>query len=138
MQGVIVVGDIDVDQIEAKIKKIFGPIKMPKDAAERKYFPVPDNKEPIIAIAKDKEQQVNQVYVYHKHDPFPEDLKNTVGYLIYNYMTSAVSNMLNTRLQELTQTATPPFINAGVEDNDFVLAKTKKHLWELLSAKREV
>ena len=91
MQGVIVVGDIDVDQIEAKIKKIFGPIKMPKDAAERKYFPVPDNKEPIIAIAKDKEQQVNQVYVYHKHDPFPEDLKNTVGYLIYNYMTSAVS-----------------------------------------------
>ena len=99
---------------------------MPKDAAERKYFPVPDNKEPIIAIAKDKEQQVNQVYVYHKHDPFPEDLKNTVGYLIYNYMTSAVSNMLNTRLQELTQTATPPFINAGVEDNDFVLAKTKK------------
>lgn len=126
LQGIIVVGDIDVDRIEAKIKKIFGPIKMPQNAAERKYFPVPDNKEPIIAIAKDKEQQMNQVYVYHKHDPFPEEMKNTVGYLVYNYMTGAISSMLNTRLQELTQTATPPFINAGVEDNDFVLAKTKK------------
>lgn len=27
-QGIVVVGDIDVDKIEAKIKKIFSPIKM--------------------------------------------------------------------------------------------------------------
>lgn len=125
-QGIIVVGDINVDQIEAKIKKMFSPIEMPANAAERKYFPVPDNKEPIIAIAKDKEQQINQVYVYHKHDPFPAEMKNTAGYLVYNYMTYAISSMLNTRLQELTQTATPPFINAGVYDGDFILAKTKK------------
>ena len=37
-QGIVVVGDIDVDKIEAKIKKIFSPIKMPDNPAEREYF----------------------------------------------------------------------------------------------------
>lgn len=63
-------GDIDVDQIEGKIKSMFSSIKMPANPAERQYFPVPDNKEPIITINKDKEQQVSQIAVFHKHDPF--------------------------------------------------------------------
>ena len=33
LQGIIVVGDIDVDQIEQRIKDIFSPIKMPENAA---------------------------------------------------------------------------------------------------------
>ena len=56
-QGIIVVGDIDVDKVEEKIKKLFSPIEMPANAAERVYYPVPDNDEPLIALAKDKEQQ---------------------------------------------------------------------------------
>ena len=47
----MVVGDINVDSIEAKIKKLFSPIEMPANAAERTYFPVPDNDEPIITVA---------------------------------------------------------------------------------------
>ena len=49
---IVVVGDINVDSIEAKIKKLFSPIEMPANAAERTYFPVPDNDEPIITVAK--------------------------------------------------------------------------------------
>lgn len=124
-QGIIVVGDIDVDQIEEKIKKLFSPIKMPANAAERVYYPVSDNKEPIISIAKDKEQQVTQIYVYHKHEPVPAEMKKTMGYLAYNYTTSMIESMLNTRLSELTQKANPPFIGAGVGDGEFILAKTK-------------
>ena len=126
LQGIIVVGDIDVDQIETKIKNLFGPIQMPANPAERTYFPVPDNKEPIVSINKDKEQEITQVMVFHKHEPFPAEIKNTVGYLAYSFMDYAISHMLNTRLGELLQTATPPFINAGVQDMDFILAKTKK------------
>lgn len=124
-QGIIVVGDIDVDQIEEKIKKLFSLIKMPANAAERVYYPVSDNKEPIISIAKDKEQQVTQIYVYHKHEPVPAEMKKTMGYLAYNYTTSMIESMLNTRLSELTQKANPPFIGAGVGDGEFILAKTK-------------
>ena len=89
---------------------------MPANAAERKYFPVPDNDEPIIAVAKDKEQQVPIVYLFHKHDVVPNDQKNNMGYLVMNYMVSSIESMLNSRLNELTQQANPPFIEAGVQD----------------------
>ncbi len=125
-QGIIVVGDVNVDQIEAKIKELFGPIQMPENPAERIYYSVPDNKETIVSINKDKEQQINQVMVFHKHDPFPAEMKKTVGYLAYSFMDYAISHMLNARLQELLLTATPPFINAGAQDMDFILAKTKR------------
>ncbi len=36
-QGIVVVGDIDVDRIENKIKELFSPIKMPENAPERVY-----------------------------------------------------------------------------------------------------
>ncbi len=126
LQGIIVVGDINVDQVEAKIKKLFSPIKMPKDAAKREYFPVPDNKETIVTISKDKEQQGSRVFVFHKHEPYPAHLKNTAGYLVYNFLVSAASNMLDTRLAELALAANPPFIAAGTGEEDFIMAKTKK------------
>lgn len=45
---VLVVGDIDVDAIEAQIKKMFSDIPaQPANNAKREYYPVNDNKEPI-------------------------------------------------------------------------------------------
>ena len=123
-QGIVVVGDIDVDKVEAKIKEIFSPIPMPANAPERKYEQVPDNKEPIITIAKDKEQPTTMIYIWHKHKPFPNEAKNSIAYLKYNYMLSMVSQMLNARFSELLQSANPPFILAGAQDTDFLLAKT--------------
>ena len=58
-QGIIVVGDVDVDHVEAEIKRLFSPIEMPADPAPVVAEPVPDNAEPIIVIDKDKEQRVN-------------------------------------------------------------------------------
>lgn len=56
-------GDINVDSIENKIKRMFSPIEMPENPAERTYFPVPDNDEPLIAVAKDKEQNIPIIYL---------------------------------------------------------------------------
>ncbi len=55
LMAVIIVGDIDAKEAEKKIKKHFGKIKNPKHPRERKYYDVPDNKEPLVAIATDKE-----------------------------------------------------------------------------------
>ena len=124
-QGIIVVGDIDVDAVENKIKKLFAPIKMPSDAAPREYFPVPDNDEPIITIAKDKEQEMPFVYLFHKHEVIPNEQKGTINYLAVNYMTWAIESMLNDRINELTQQANPPFIQGFISDDTYLLAKTK-------------
>ena len=136
-QGIIVVGDVDVDKVEAKIKALFSPIKMPENAAVREYFPVPDNKEPLIAIDKDKEQTVPVIYLFYKHEAVPNDQKNNMGYLVLNYMKSMIENMLNARLNELVQSATPPFIQAQVMDDDYLLAKTKEAFTGLAVSKED-
>ena len=123
-QGIIVVGDIDVDKVEAKIKELFSPIEMPANAAERVYEQVPDNKEPIVTIAKDKEQPVTMIYLWHKHPATPNEAKGNMGYLVQNYLFTMIESMLNARLEELRQSAEPPFIDAGSGNNDFLLAKT--------------
>ena len=123
-QGIVVVGDIDVDKVEAKIKEIFSPIEMPANPAERVYEAVPDNKEPIITIAKDKEQPMTMIYIWHKHPATPNEAKSNMEYLVQNYLFSMIESMLNARLEELKQSAEPPFIDAGAQNTDFLLAKT--------------
>ena len=123
-QGIVVVGDIDVNKVEAKIKEMFSSIEMPANAPERKYEPVPDNKEPIITIAKDKEQPSTMIYIWHKHPATPNEAKGNIGYMVQNYMLSMISSMMHARLEELRQGANPPFIHAASGNNDFLLAKT--------------
>ena len=123
-QGIIVVGDIDVDKVEAKIKELFSPIQMPANAPERKYELIPDNKEPIVTIAKDKEQSMTMIYLWYKHPATPKEAKENIGYLVQNYMFSMISSMMYTRLDELRQGANPPFIHAASGNSTFLLAKT--------------
>nr|WP_321028702.1 insulinase family protein [Bacteroides nordii] len=125
LQGIVVVGDIDVDAIEAKIKTMFADVPAQPEAAERVYYPVNDNKEPIVIIEQDKEQPHIQALIFNKHDATPDDQKNNMGYMVQNYATNLISSMLNARLNELTQTANPPFIYAGTFEGEFFVAKTK-------------
>lgn len=125
-QGIIVVGDIDVDKVEAKIKELFSKIVMPENPAERVYFPVPDNKDMIVTIQKDKEQSNYQIELYHKHEAVPNEAKTTLDYLLYNYMVTMAENMLNARFSELMMKPNSPCIYAMSTDADYILAKTKK------------
>ena len=125
LQGIIVVGDIDVDAIEAKIKNIFGTIAKPVNPAERYYVQVADNVEPIISIAKDKEQQYAITYLWCKHDVYPDSLKSYMSYYVTDYAKGVAEIMLSQRLEELAQLPNPPFIQAGISDSRFFFAKTK-------------
>lgn len=125
LQGLVIVGDIDVDIIEAKIKSLFADIAKPVNPATRIYFPVEDNKEPIVFIGKDKEQQNVQIIVFNKHDAFPDSLKNNMQYLLQNYAKGMISVMINARLNELKQTANPPYIYASSYDQMFFASRTK-------------
>ena len=136
-QGIVVVGDIDVDKVEAKIKELFSPIPMPTNAPERKYEPVPDNKEPIITIAKDKEQTSTMIYIWHKHPATPNEAKGNLGYLVQNYLFSMIESMLNARLEELRQSANSPFIAAAAQEADVLLAKTTKAFAGLAISKED-
>lgn len=125
LQGIVVVGDIDLDAIEAQIKKMFSDIPAQPNAVKREYYPVNDNKEPIVLIHQDKEQPNIQAIIFNKHEATPDDQKDNMGYLVQNYATNLITKMLNARLNELAQTAIPPYIYAGSYDGNFFVAKTK-------------
>ena len=125
LQGIIIIGDVDVDQIEAKIKSIFADIPKPVNPAERIYYPVPDNNEPIVGIVQDKESTRTSVAIYYKHDPMPADLYASTTGLVMNYIKSVVARMINDRFTEIREKANPPFIYAGANIGEFIVASTK-------------
>ena len=137
LQGIVIVGDIDVDTVEAKLKAVFADVQKPVNPAERTYYPVADNKEPIVAIGTDKEVDDPSIEIYFKQDATPDSEKNNVGYLASQYMTSMISSMLNARLSELVQSANPPFTRASSDYSDFFVAKTKEAFALFASSKAD-
>lgn len=124
-QGIIVVGDIDVNRIEAKIKEMFSHIEMPADAKERIYYPVEDTKGTIYAIGQDKEQKNAVVQLMFKRDVMPDAVKGDLQYMVMNYLNNMIVSMLGTRLNDMSSKPDAPFAAAGASDDDFFLAKTK-------------
>jgi zinc protease len=111
LQAIIVVGDIDAEKVEAKIKSMFSPIAAIENPKERVYFDVPDTKEPIVGIITDPEaSRISFEMIYkHKATPFAEKNMNYYrGLLIQNLYSS----ILGDRYDELMQTGEAPFVNA--------------------------
>ena len=136
LQGIIIVGDVNVDETEQKVKALFSPITLDAERAEREYYPVPDNKEPLVAIATDKEARATQLMLFYKHDPLPEELKSTqMGYLT-TYILNAAASMMNQRFAEITQKPDAPFTAASAYDGDFFVAKTKD-AWTVVARSAE-
>jgi zinc protease len=125
-QGIIVVGDIDVDYIEGKIKEVFSPIVMPENAKERTYLDVEDTDGTIYAIGKDPEQSNPMAMMFFKHDLLiPREMRNTQQYYFVKYLEDMVTSMLNARLSDIANTPDSPFAMAQVSCGDYLISKTK-------------
>ncbi len=125
LQAIIVVGDIDVDQMEQKIRQLFSPIPMPRNAARREYFPVSDNQHLIVFARADKEQPTCNFTLYMKRDATPRQERNREQYYRDAYVGSLVKAMLTDRLHDLAQLPDPPFMSASVRDGSFFVSNTK-------------
>ncbi len=125
-QAVVVVGDIDVDRIEGKIKEMFSSIEMPENAAERKYEPVPDHKGTIYAIGSDPEQKTLIGQLMFISDPLPKEMKNTPMYYAQSYIEGMIGAMINNRLSEISSKPDAPFAGAGVNFGGFFLSSKVK------------
>ncbi|MDE5739482.1 MAG: insulinase family protein, partial [Bacteroidaceae bacterium] len=126
LQAIVIVGDINVDEMEQKIQKVFADIQPASaDAAPFEYYPVPDNAEPIVSINKDKEQHTNNVLFMWKTKAFPREMKNTTNYLVTDLIANAMSSMFSERISDILQKENAPFLNAGFGYEDFFVSKTK-------------
>ena len=137
LQGIIVVGDIDVDAIEARIKEMFADIPAPVNPAERTQFMIDDNKKPIVAVASDPELTSIDLNIFYKHDATPDSLKGDLSYWVSDYVTSIISKMQINRLQELTQKPNPPFVYGYSYYGDYYVSPTKE-AWTSMAAPKDV
>jgi len=117
LQAVIVVGDINVDSAEAKIKQHFGKIKNPENPKPRPVYDIPGNTEPLIAIETDKEATNNMVMLFYKH---PHNVKQTIGDYKEYLMEELYNGMLNARLSEIALKADAPFVGASTSYGGFL------------------
>lgn len=118
LMGIFIVGDIDVDSIENKIKKRFAQLDNPKNEKERIYFDMPDNEGTAVAIAKDKEATSNYIGIINKINT-PYKAPQTEEELMFFVKQNLLSTMLNARYSELAQSANPPFLYAYSYYSDY-------------------
>ena len=101
LQSIVIVGDIDVDKMEAKVKDLFGPIPPRKNRGVRPYFPLPDNEKPIIALCTDKEAPYSLFELDYKHQQKSDEFKLSKEGYRYNIIMTLAKAMLSHRFLAL-------------------------------------
>ena len=109
LQAVIIVGDFDMEQMEAKVKEYFGGYKAAANPKPRTYFEIPDNKEPLVAMATDKEATSTTVELIWKHKKAPQ---GTIGDYRQSLVRSLANGMIISRFSELCEKPSAPMISA--------------------------
>lgn len=104
--AIVIVGEIDVDQMEAKIKEQFAHVPLRPHANKLQSFPVPDTKGISIAKATDKEATFNLIQLIYKQ---PKFIEKTLGDYRKDLAIDMFNEMMNARLSELKQQADAPF-----------------------------
>lgn len=124
LMSVIVVGDIDVAAMEKKIKDHFSSYKNPKNEKPRKIYEVPNHKETFVAVESDKEASAAQVQLVYKDYDTPKPVVS-VNDFRKSLVEGLYSTMINNRLNELTNSPTPPF-TYGYSYHGDTWARTKE------------
>ncbi|RZJ54839.1 MAG: insulinase family protein, partial [Flavobacterium sp.] len=124
LMAVIVVGDIDVAAMEKKIQDHFGSYQNPKNEKPRKIYDVPNHKETFVSVESDKEASYAQVQLLYKDYATPKKMVTINDFKDY-IAKGLFTSMLNNRLQELTNSPTPPF-TYGFSYHGETWARTKE------------
>ena len=122
-QAIIVVGDIDVDEIEKKIKELWANVPARVNRGERPLYSVDDNAEPIVAIVRDKEAQYTRIELEFKKPQLPKPFRGTDMAYVQSLALELVCDMFNNRLSELSMKPEATFVGAGSYYGELVKEK---------------
>ena len=111
-QALIVVGDVDVDQIENKIKTIFAdiPAGVP---AEKIIHQLPQNEEPVIGILTDREASNSKIEIFWKTEPIPTEFNNTLEAYTMSLLKYIVSGVMSERFDDISSQPDAPFLGSS-------------------------
>ena len=113
MQAVIVVGDIDVNKVEEKIKTIFSDIPAPATPTEKPLYPIQENTEPVIGILTDPEATNSTIEMLWRRQPlFPVAMNNTDVAFQFDLVKAFIRVIMNERFNDIAAKPDAPFLSA--------------------------
>ncbi|WP_346883508.1 insulinase family protein [uncultured Algibacter sp.] len=108
LQTVIIVGDVDLEDIENKIKKTFSEIPQSKNSPERPYFEIPKNKSSKYVLATLKDDKIKDITItigfWNKVSKIRDN-----KYLRDKLVKRLFGSMINKRFQNISEQKTSPF-----------------------------
>ncbi|QEC44917.1 M16 family metallopeptidase [Pseudobacter ginsenosidimutans] len=110
LQAIVVVGEFDLDVVEAQIKQLFGDLVKPADAPALPEYPVALTGKKTFNIVRDEEIKTVSLQWYGKEKIAPmltdKDLRNGMTIQLFN-------DMLARRIVHLQRQSDPPFLQAS-------------------------
>ena len=112
-QAIIVVGDINVDSIEAKIKALWSDVPRRANYGERPIYTVNHNDKPLVVIVTDPEAEGSRITMEYKFDQLPEAIQGTAHEYMLDLVRDLACSMLDNRFTELSLDPKASFTGAG-------------------------
>jgi zinc protease len=119
LQAVAIIGDINVDTIEKKIKKIFSSIPAVDNPTPRpvnNLIPKTGTHYLLITDPEASETDVSLITIDSKPDERPRDME----YIRDGYVVALMNGMMRSRFSEIVQKGTPPFVNGSLSYSSFL------------------
>ncbi len=114
MQAVVVVGDVDVNKVEEKIKAIFGQIPAPAQPTVKPLIKIPENETPMVAILTDPEATTSSIEILWRTEPMPRQFRATDVAFANDLLKQIVGLVMNERFEDITAKPDAPFMSASL------------------------
>ena len=114
LQAVIVVGDIDVDYVEAKIRELFGDIPAAENPKPKEMHMIPDNREPVVGIITDPEASSTGMEIMWKSPARPEELNSTDVGMFLDLVDTYIALIMRERFSDIASKPDAPFLGASI------------------------
>ena len=112
-QAVIVIGDIDVDRTEAKIKEIFGSIPANPNPQPKEVITPPAHEQPYVGALTDPEATSASIMLMWMGQAAPEEYNPTRAMLLNDLLQGLVSSIMYERFQDITSDPDSPYESAS-------------------------
>lgn len=112
MQAFVIVGDFDVDKMEAQLKATMADIKAAEVKTPKNKVVAPDNDTPLVSVVTDPEQASTTVNLMFRHKPLPEQYADRIIAEKNDIVAYLISAVINERLSDISKKENAPFLNA--------------------------
>jgi zinc protease len=119
LQAIVVVGDVDVDAVEAKIREIFSPIpavETPIIRPVNRLVPKSGTRYLLVTDPEAAQTSVNLITI----DTHPDTVPRDMDYIRDGYVIALMNSMMSNRFSEIVQKGTPPFISGSLNYGAFL------------------